>query len=197
MARLPLYLQCLEGLGTETPTVSSQELAVIANVNSAQVRKDLSYLGSHGVRGVGYQRAALVDLIRQELGLTHEWPIVIIGAGNLGSALANYGGFAAAGFTLVSVYDVDHTKIGAAVGGITVRSLDQLEADVAARDVAMGVVTTPAAAAQESVNRLVAAGVRSILNFAPFVVQVPKGVDVRHVDLSTELQILSFYRARR
>lgn len=196
MARLPLYLQCLEALGESTPTVSSGRLAGIANVNSAQVRKDLSYLGSNGVRGVGYDRSTLIDMIRRELGLTEGWPIVIVGAGNLGSALANYGGFLAAGFSLVGVYDIDESKLGPTVDGVTVQSLAALEGDVKANGVAMGVVTTPAAAAQETVDRLIAAGVRSILNFAPCVVQAPKGVDVRNVDLATELQILSYYRTQ-
>lgn len=197
VARLPLYLQCLEGLDEGTTTISSDQLATIANANSAKVRKDLSYLGSNGVRGVGYDRAALIGMIRRELGLTEDWPIVIIGAGNLGSALANYGGFAKSGFRLVAVYDVSAARVGSQMDGMTVRSLDHLEADVAEHTVAIGVITTPAKAAQEVVDRLVGAGVRSILNFAPTIVQAPPEVDVRHVDLSTELQILSFYRARK
>jgi redox-sensing transcriptional repressor len=166
-------------------------------VNSAKLRKDLSHLGSYGVRGVGYEVAYLVYQISRELGLTQDWPVAVVGIGNLGHALANYGGFASRGFSVVALFDQDANVVGESVAGITVSHLDDLETVVRDTGVAIGVVATPAVAAQEVCDRLVAAGVRSVLNFAPCVLSVPAGVDVRKVDLSTELQILAFHEQRR
>ena len=193
VSRLPVYLRCLDDIPQSATTCSSEQLAAIAGVNSAQVRKDLSYLGSHGVRGVGYQIDALKTQIGRALGLTRRYPVAIIGAGNLGSALCNYDGFSGWGFEVVALLDVDPNKIGRTIGGVRVEALAELEHVVAKRGVAIGIVATPAAVAQEVADRLGAAGVTSILNFAPTVLQVPAGVEVRRVDLSTELQILSFH----
>jgi redox-sensing transcriptional repressor len=198
VARLPIYLRALTLLAEEgTATVSSEELAALAGVNSAKLRKDLSHLGSYGVRGVGYEVAYLVYQISRELGLTQDWPVAVVGIGNLGHALANYGGFASRGFSVVALFDQDETVVGEQVAGLQVRPLDDLESVVQSAGVAIGVVATPATAAQEVCDRLVAAGVRSVLNFAPCVLSVPAGVDVRKVDLSTELQILAFHEQRR
>ncbi len=198
VARLPIYLRALTLLAEEgTPTVSSEELAALAGVNSAKLRKDLSHLGSYGVRGVGYEVAYLVYQISRELGLTQDWPVAVVGIGNLGHALANYGGFATRGFSVVALFDHDKTVVGEEIAGLTVHSIDDLESVVRSAGVAIGVVATPAAAAQDVCDRLVAAGVRSVLNFAPCVLSVPDGVDVRKVDLSTELQILAFHEQRR
>ncbi len=166
-------------------------------MNSAKLRKDLSHLGSYGVRGVGYEVAYLVYQISRELGLTQDWPVAVVGIGNLGRALANYGGFATRGFSVVALFDHDASVVGEEIAGLRVRPIDDLERDVQTEGVAIGVVATPAAAAQEVCDRLVAAGVRSVLNFAPCVLTVPPGVDVRKVDLSTELQILAFHEQRR
>jgi len=193
VARLPVYLQCLESLPGQSATVSSETLANIASVTSAKVRKDLSYLGSHGVRGVGYDVEQLCLLIRKELGLTEDWPVVIVGVGNLGSALANYGGFGSSGYRVVGVYDADPSKIGRGIGGLIVRGLADLSGDVESNRVSIGIITTPASAAQEIAELLTTAGVGSILNFAPVVVRVPPTTRVRNVDLATELQILSYY----
>ena len=198
VARLPVYLRSLlEVAGTNTVTISSERLAEMAGVNAAKVRKDLSYLGSYGTRGVGYDVEYLLFQISRELGLTQDWPVVIVGIGNLGHALANYKGFSARGFRVVALVDADHGKVGELVGGIAVRHLDDLPAIAADEGVAIGIVATPASAAQDVADRLVAAGVTSILNFAPSVLSVPKGVSLRKVDLSIELQILSFYQQRR
>jgi len=178
-------------------TVSSEQLAERAGVNAAKVRKDLSYLGTYGTRGVGYAVAELVDEIARELGLTHDWPVAIVGLGNLGHALANYHGFGARGFRIVALVDADAGKVGNQVGDLTIEGIDDLDVLVADRHVAIGVIATPAGAAQEVTDRLVAAGVSSILNFAPAVVTVPSGVSLRKVDLATELQILSFYQQHR
>ena len=198
MSRLPVYLRLLEELcEAETTHVSSEQLAELGGVNSAKVRKDLSYLGSYGVRGVGYEVRYLVYQIQRELGLNHDWPVVIVGAGNLGQALSGYGGFGQKGFPVAGVVDVDPAKIGSVIGGVRVRHIDDLPQIVAARSVAIGVVAVPAAGAQDAADRLVKAGVTSILNFAPAVIAVPRGVSVRKVDLALELQILSYHEQNR
>ena len=195
--RLPVYLRCLESLAAGQTQISSEELATMAGVNPAKVRKDLSYLGSFGVRGVGYDAEHLRFQIKVELGLEEDWHVVIVGVGNLGRALANYGGFAERGFRIVGLFDADPAKIGTTVDGLIVEPLDQLDRKVKAENALIGVVTTPAEAAQEVAEALARAGVQSILNFAPTVIKPPDGVDVRRVDLSTELQVLSFYLHRR
>jgi len=198
VARLPVYLRCLlEVADTKTATISSERMAELAGVNAAKVRKDLSYLGSYGTRGVGYDVEYLLFQISRELGLTQDWPVAIVGVGNLGHALANYRGFSARGFRIVALVDADADKVGERVGELTVRHLDELPAIAADESVAIGIIATPAAAAQEVADRLVAAGVNAILNFAPAVITVPDGVWLRKVDLSIELQILSFYQQRR
>ncbi|MFF7247801.1 redox-sensing transcriptional repressor Rex [Embleya sp. NPDC008237] len=198
VARLPLYLRALSALSERgVPTVSSEELAAAAGVNSAKLRKDLSYLGSYGTRGVGYDVEYLVYQISRELGLTQDWPVAIIGIGNLGHALANYGGFASRGFRVAALLDADRAVTGQRIAGMAVRHMDDLEQIVREDHVSIGVITTPAPAAQEVCDRLVAAGITSILNFAPTVLSVPEGVDVRKVDLSIELQILAFHEQRK
>ena len=198
VGRLPVYLRALvemaEGGAT---TISSGDLAEAAGVNSAKVRKDLSYLGSYGPRGVGYDVAYLIHQVRRELGLTQHWPVLIAGAGNLGRALAKYKGFAARGFGIVAMVDNDSRKVGDRVGGLRVEAIDDLDRVVAREEVAIGVICTPASAAQEVADRMVAAGIRSILNFAPVVIAVPDDVSVRKVDLSIELQILGYYEQRK
>ncbi len=177
--------------------MSSDALAGATGVNSAKVRKDLSHLGSYGTRGVGYDVEFLVYQISRELGLTQRWAVAIVGVGNLGQALANYGGFASRGFRVAALIDVDAARVGERVTGLSVRHHDELCTVVREETVSIGVIATPAAAAQDVCDRLVAAGVRSILNFAPAVLSVPAGVDVRKVDLSLELQILAFHEQRK
>jgi redox-sensing transcriptional repressor len=178
-------------------TVSSEALASAAGVGSAKLRKDLSHLGSYGTRGVGYDVAELVFQISRVLGLGQRWSVVLVGVGNLGQALAGYGGFDDRGFRIAALLDADASRVGDVVAGLPVRSIDELADVVRAEDVSIGVISVPAEAAQDVCDRLVAAGVRSILNFAPAVLQVPDGVDVRRVDLSNELQILSFHEHRK
>jgi len=198
VARLPLYLRSLvEMAERNVHTVSSEQLAEAAGVNSAKVRKDLSYLGSYGTRGVGYDVEYLIYQVRRELGLEQAWPVVIVGIGNLGRALANYDGFEERGFRVAAVVDADLAKVGEPIGPLAVEHVDDLERIVKEHGIAIGVIATPAAAAQEVCDRLVAAGVSAILNFAPALLQVPTGVSLRKVDLSTELQILSFHEQRR
>jgi len=198
IARLPLYLRALYALADrDIASVSSEELAAAAGVNSAKLRKDLSHLGSYGTRGVGYDVDYLIYQVSRELGLTQDWPVVIVGAGNLGRALANYGGFASRGFRVAALLDADPVVIGSVIAGHRVRAADEIERVVADSGVMIGAITVPAIAAQGICDRLVAAGVTSILNFAPVVLNVPDGVDVRKVDLSIELQILAFHAQRR
>jgi redox-sensing transcriptional repressor len=198
VARLPVYLRALTGLSDRgTPTCSSEELATAAGVNSAKLRKDLSYLGSYGTRGVGYDVEYLRYQIAREIGVTQDWPVVIVGIGNLGHALANYSGFSSRGFRIVALLDADPRRQGETVSGLGIRPFDEIESLVSEHDVAIGVIATPAHAAQDVCDRLVRAGVTSILNFAPAVLSVPDGVDVRKVDLSIELQILAYHEQRK
>jgi redox-sensing transcriptional repressor len=198
VTRLPVYLRILYELANDhIPNVSSERLAELAGVNAAKVRKDLSYLGSYGTRGVGYDVEYLLYQMSRELGLTRDWPVIIVGAGNLGQALANYGGFGERGFPMAALVDIDPAKVGTEVSGTVVRHLDDLPDIVPAKGGTIGVIATPPGAAQEAADRLVRAGVTSILNFAPVVLTVPRGVSLRKVDLAVEMQILSFYQQRR
>ena len=198
VARLPLYLRVLTSLAERgVHTVSSDMLAEAAGVTSAKVRKDLSQLGSYGTRGVGYDVDVLLECIAAELGLTEDRSVILIGVGNLGHALAGYGGFHARGFRIVALVDADPERVGERVGGVVVRPAEELEQVIQECQATIGIICTPADAAQEVCDRLVAAGVTSILNFAPTVLSVPEGVDVRKVDLALELQILSFHEARK
>ena len=198
VARLPVYLRALTALSEQgIGTCSSEELATAAGVNSAKLRKDLSYLGSYGTRGVGYDVDYLRYQIAREIGVTQDWPVVIVGIGNLGHALANYSGFRSRGFRVVALLDADPRRTDELVAGVVVRPFDELEGIVAENGVAIGVIATPAIAAQDVADRMVACGITSILNFAPSVLSVPEQVDVRKVDLSIELQILAYHEQRK
>ncbi len=198
VGRLPVYLRALVDLAENgAATVSSEELAEAAGVNSAKVRKDLSHLGSYGTRGVGYDVAYLIHQIRRELGLTQHWSIVIAGIGNLGHALANYRGFGERGFRVAALVDADPAKVGERVGDLVIHHVDDLPDLVQSHEIAIGVIATPAMAVQEVADRFVGSGIRSILNFAPAMMNVPPGVSVRKVDLAVELQILAFYEQRK
>lgn len=197
VARLPVYHRVLTELSAaQVDTVSSERLAQLSGVTAAKVRKDLSQLGSYGTRGVGYEVRYLLFAINDALGLDHDWPVIVAGAGNLGQALANYRGFAERGFPIVAFVDTDPAKVGGDVQGIPVVAPGALEQLVADHPGCIGVVATPAEVAQGVVDRLVEAGVRSILNFAPALVHAPDDVFLRKVDLSLEMQILTFYAHR-
>jgi redox-sensing transcriptional repressor len=198
VARLPIYLRSLLSVARDgMPTISSERLAELSGFNAAKVRKDLSYLGSYGTRGVGYDVEYLQFQMSRELGLTKDWHVVIAGIGNLGHALANYGGFSDRGFPVAALVDADPRVVGSDVNGITVRHIDDLPELAAAHQIAIGIIATPATAAQEVADRMIDAGLTSILNFAPTIVSVPPEVSLRKVDLAVELQILSFYQQRR
>jgi redox-sensing transcriptional repressor len=198
IARLPEYLRALHNLGeTGADTVSSEGLSAAAGVNSAKLRKDLSHLGSYGTRGVGYDVALLIEQIEFVLGLDQRRAVCLVGVGNLGHALAGYDGFASRGFKIVALFDADPAKVGERIHGLVVRHIDELPTAAVEESIAIGVIATPAGAAQAVADDLVAAGVTSILNFAPCVLAVPANVDVRKVDLAIELQILSFHEHRK
>lgn len=197
VARLPIYRRSLVDLVADgKSTVSSARLAELSGVNAAKVRKDLSYLGTYGVRGVGYDVEYLLAQVGEVLGLDVEAPVVIVGMGNLGQALAHYGGFSSRGFPVVALVDASYDKIGTNIGGIEVADIACLPQLVDELSISVGIISTPGEAAQEVADALVRAGVRSILTFAPTVIQVPDSVPLRKVDVATELQILSYYQQR-
>lgn len=198
VARLPLYLRVLTSFAESgAATCSSVELAEAAGVNPAKVRKDLSHLGSYGTRGVGYDVEYLRYQIARGLGQTQTWDVVIVGAGHLGTALTTYQGFGSRGIRIAAVLDTDPDRVGTSLGDLEVRPLSSLDEIVSAIAIAIAVVAVPGEAAQDVADRLVAAGVTSILNFAPAVLQVPDHVQVRKVDLSVELQILAYHEQRK
>ncbi len=197
IARLPLYLRSLSELAEKgVLVVSSYELAELSGGNAAQLRKDLSYFGEFGTRGVGYDVENLLYQISKFLGLTRDRSVAIIGMGKLGPALLGYRGFKEKGFKVVAIFDNDMRKIGNKIGDLEIIDLDLLEKVVKEKNIEVGVITTPAPAAQRIANLLVAAGIKSILNFAPAKIEVPSGVALRQVDLSVELQILSYHQTR-
>ena len=194
LSRLTTYQRALVELNdSDIKTVSSRELAEITGSNESKVRKDLSYLGSYGTRGVGYETNRLIKEIGVVLGGGQPRPAVIVGIGNLGRALSQYEGFEVSGFPIVGLVDTDPNVVGETINGLKVKRLDQMEELVAQTSAVLGIVTTPSTAAQEVVDCLVKAGIMSILNFAPVVVDVVEEVEVRKVDLATELQILGYY----
>jgi len=196
--RLPVYQRILaELVRTNVTTVSSEQLAALAKVNAAKVRKDLSFLGSFGTRGSGYDPTFLITQIERALGVDRNWPIAVVGIGNLGRALTNSQGFASRGFNVTGLFDVDPNVIGEEIRGLRVRHMREIASLRSMERPAIGVITTPGWAAQEVADLLVQVGVTSLLNFAPRVLNVPAYVHLRYVDLSIELQVLGFYRSRQ
>jgi redox-sensing transcriptional repressor len=194
VARLPVYQRLLmELVRAGTTTVASDRLAELASVNASKVRKDLSFLGSFGTRGSGYDAQYLLSQIDRELGLDGDWPVVIVGLGNLGRALANSHGFMSRGFRIAGLFDVEPSLVGTWVRGVQIRHVDNFEGALRDDPPEIGVIATPAADAQAVAERFVRVGARSILNFAPRVLTVPPDVLLRYVDLSIELQVISFY----
>jgi redox-sensing transcriptional repressor len=196
--RLSLYLRLLEEIELAGQlTVSSEELAHRGGTTSAQVRKDLSFFGSFGKRGLGYSVPALAGRLREILGLEREWRVIIVGAGKVGTALAQYGGFRQRGFQIIAVYDKDPRKIGSTWEGLTVRDIAELRADATREPPDIAVVTVPADSAQGVVDQLVEAGVPAILNFAPAPLHVPPSVALKNVNMALELEGLSYALASR
>ena len=195
--RLSVYTRCLLQLEEDgVKTISSQELAERFNLNSAQVRKDLAYFGEFGVRGIGYYVSGLKAELQKILGLDREWAVALVGFGNLGSALFNYRGFTRQGFRIAAIFDDDSAKAGGTVRGIPVFTSAVLGHEVKARGIQIAIVAVPSEAAQAVTDQLVAAGIRAVLNFAPTRLKVPRDVRLTQVDLSIELETLSFYLAK-
>lgn len=191
--RLSLYLRFLEErLAAGEETISSDALARLGGTTSAQVRKDLSFFGSFGTRGLGYGIADLAGRIRAILGLEREWRVIIVGAGKLGAALAGYPGFAQRGFQVHAAYDADPAKVGRRWGGLVVRDVKGLAAELRADLPDIAVLAVPAEGAQALVDTLVEGGVKAILNFAPTPLQVPAGVTLKSVNMAMELETLSY-----
>ena len=196
--RLSAYLRFLEETGQRgITTISSDELARRGGTTSAQVRKDLSFFGSFGKRGLGYSVPELTASLRDILGLQREWNVIIIGAGKIGTALAQYHGFAQRGFRVTAVYDTDARKIGSKWDNLVVRDFDHVERDIAREHPEIAVLAVPGEEAQDAAERLVRAGIKAILNFAPINLQVPNDVSVRHVNMALELEGLSFELTNR
>jgi redox-sensing transcriptional repressor len=191
--RLSLYLRFLEEFEEQgIATVSSDALALRGGTTSAQVRKDLSFFGSFGKRGLGYAVPELAGRLREILGLGRDYRVVLLGAGKIGSALVQYRGFQKRGFEIVNIFDVDPAKIGKRWNGVTVSSIDQLEPSLTGRMIDIAVLVTPAEVAQELTDRLVKLGIKAILNFAPIQLAVPDDVSVKNVNLALELEALSY-----
>ncbi len=195
--RLSVYTRCLLQLEEDgVKTISSEELAERFNLNSAQVRKDLAYFGEFGVRGTGYYVSGLKAELQKILGLDREWQVALVGYGNLGSALFHYKGFTRQGFRITVIFDADPQKAGRSVEGVPILSLRELSQEAKGRNLQIGIIAVPAESAQAVAERLVAAGVKAILNFAPSRLKIPKDVRLQNVDLSIELETLSFYLAQ-
>jgi redox-sensing transcriptional repressor len=195
--RLPLYARSLRYLLQEGITsVSSQELGDRINVTAAQIRKDLSYFGEFGKQGIGYDVEKLLAHIEHILGLSHEWPVVLVGIGQLGEAIARYEGFRSQGIRIVALFDGDPHKIGMEIAGMTVQSTDHIQRYVREMHIVLGIIAVPAAGAQQVADQLIAAGVRAILSYAPVVIQTPDNVWVRYIDPVSVLHSMTYYLAR-
>jgi redox-sensing transcriptional repressor len=196
--RLSLYLRYLEEFEDQgIATISSEALASRGGTTSAQVRKDLSFFGSFGKRGLGYAVPELARRLREILGLERRYRVAMIGAGKIGSALVQYRGFRQRGFDIVAIYDSDPAKVGRQWNGLAVQNIDTLETELARRPVDMAVLVTPAESAQAVTDRLVRAGVKAILNFAPVQLSVPDDVEVKTVNLALELETLGYALTNR
>ncbi|PYO59128.1 MAG: redox-sensing transcriptional repressor Rex [Candidatus Rokuibacteriota bacterium] len=195
--RLSVYTRCLLQLEEDgVKTISSQELADRFNLNSAQVRKDLAYFGEFGVRGIGYYVSGLKAELQKILGLDREWQVALVGFGNLGSALFHYKGFARQGFRISAVFDDDPAKWGKSVDGVSILPLRDLPRETKARNLQLAIVAVPPESAQSVIEKLAASGIKAILNFAPGRIKAGKDVRLKNVDLSIELETLSFYLAQ-
>jgi redox-sensing transcriptional repressor len=192
--RLPIYVRALDALEDEgREVVNSQELGERLSVTPAQIRKDLSYFGRFGKQGRGYSVSRLREELRQILGLTREWPVVVVGVGKLGRAVLGYGGFAPQGFRIVEAFDSDPQIVGTKLNGLVVKAVDSLPQELRKSKVEMAIVAVPAASAQRVIDTLVANGVKAILNYAPIAAHVPSQVHIKDIDPVLALQSMTFY----
>ncbi len=192
--RLSTYINCLERLGAENNQVTSSEmLGESCQVSPAQIRKDLSYFGEFGVRGVGYDTKKLEGEIKDILGLNHNWPTTVVGVGKLGQALLNFAFFRKHGFRIIAAFDSDENKIGNELSnGVTILPTTEIEKTVKNEKIIIGIITTPADFAQEVADKLVAGGIKGLLNFAPIKVKVPETITLRNVSITSELDNLAY-----
>lgn len=195
--RLPVYARALTELAVRGETVvSSQALGELLDVTPAQIRKDLSYFGRFGKQGRGYNVNSLLTKLREILGIDRQWRLILVGVGRLGQAIAEYGGFGPQGFEIVAAFDADPAIVGREIGGVAVMEIDELERFLRTTRVDIGIVAVPAAHAQRVVDKLVAAGIRAILNYAPITAHVPRDVTIRHIDPVLAMQSMTFYIKR-
>lgn len=195
IGRLPVYLRALTHLAEEggKTTTSSHELGERLGISSAQIRKDLSHFGEFGKQGTGYHIGYLIEQLRQILNLEQDWPVAVVGAGYLGHALAHYNGFQHRGFEIAWIFDNDPAIVGTVMNQLIVRHVDEMEETIRREHVKVAIVAVPAAAAQKLVDRLVSAGIKAILNYAPINLRVPEGVQVRYSDPVVQMQHMSYY----
>lgn len=194
--RLPLYIRTLSDLlAAGITTVSSTSLGDTIGVTAAQIRRDLSYFGKFGKQGKGYNVRSLIEEIKHILNLDQTWAVAVVGIGHLGEAVAQYGGFGSNNFPIVALFDHSPHRIGTRIGNLSVQSIDELPAAVRQHDIRVGILAVPGATAQEVTDRMVAAGIRAILNYAPVILQAPPHVKVRNIDPIAALQSMSYYLA--
>ena len=194
ISRLPVYLRALQRMADKgVQTTSSQELGERVGISAAQIRKDISQFGEFGKQGTGYSIPYLVDKLREILKIEHMWDVIIIGAGDMGHALARYQGFSNRGFNVVMIFDNDKTKVGQKIGDFTIEDTAHLVEKIKSSGIKIAMLTIPATVAQEIADKLVEAGIKAILNYAPISINVPKGVKVQHIDPATHLQRMTYY----
>jgi redox-sensing transcriptional repressor len=195
--RLPVYARALSDLAARGESVvSSQALGELLDVTPAQIRKDLSYFGRFGKQGRGYNVASLLAKLQEILGIDRQWRLLLVGVGRLGQAIAEYGGFGPQGFHITAAFDASPTVIGTEVGGVQVRDIEELDSYLATNRIDIGIVAVPAPEAQQVVDKLVKAGIRAILNYAPITAHVPRDVTIRHIDPVLAMQSMTFYIKR-
>ena len=194
IGRLPIYLRALQRMADRgLATTSSQELGEHVGISAAQIRKDISQFGEFGKQGTGYSIAFLIEKLREILKVNRIWDVALIGAGDVGHALARYQGFANRGFRIVMVFDSDGSKVGQRLGEFTVEDVGNLDERIRAAGVKVAMLTVPATAAQQVADALVRGGIKAILNYAPISLNVPKAVHVQYIDPATHLQRMTFY----
>ncbi|MBI1794037.1 MAG: redox-sensing transcriptional repressor Rex [Chloroflexi bacterium] len=194
IGRLPVYLRALQRMAENgMKTTSSQELGELVGISAAQIRKDISQFGEFGKQGTGYSISFLIDKLREILNVNRMWDIVIVGAGDMGHALARYQGFSNRGFRVAMVFDIDNAKVGQKIGGFIIEDASTMTERIRSAKIKMAMMTVPASAAQAVADKLVQAGVRAILNYAPTSINVPHNVRVQYIDPSTHLQRMTYY----
>ncbi len=194
IGRLPIYLRTLQRMAERgIKTTSSQELGELVGISAAQIRKDISQFGEFGKQGTGYAIDFLIEKLREILKVNRIWDVVVVGAGDMGRALANYQGFKDRGFRIVAIFDNDKSKIGKRIGNFVIEDAESMVERIRAAGIKIAMLTVPAAAAQETTDKLVQAGVRAILNYAPISINVPNNVKVQYIDPSTHLQRMTYY----